>query len=113
MEDHLAGRLANEQLKTVQDGALRDTIEQLEQIGSPVLTDGAQTKPNFVTYPHPGLRNLASDGLLIPFADGHRRQRPRLAAGPFVYSAHAVSYLKASRKYTKRPLKQAVIWCQR
>jgi len=109
MEDHLAGRLANEQLKTVQDEALRETIEQLEQTGSPVLTDGEQTKPSFVTYPLAGLRNLASDGLIIPFADGHTRQLPRLTAGPFAYAAHAVSFLKAARKYTKRPLKQAVI----
>ena len=109
MEAHLAGRLANEQLKTVQDEALRETIEQLEQTGSPVLSDGEQTKPSFVTYPLSGLRNLAPDGLIIPFADGHTRQLPRLTAGPFAYAAHAVSFLKAARKYTKRPLKQAVI----
>ena len=82
---------------------------RLEQTGSPVLTDGEQTKPSFATYPLAGLRNLAPDGVTIPFADGHTRQLPRLSAGPFAYGVHAVGYLKAAQKYTKRPVKQAVI----
>lgn len=38
-----------------------------------------------------------------------QRQLPRLSAGPFAYGVHAVGYLKAAQKYTKRPVKQAVI----
>ncbi len=89
--------------------ALRDTIHRLEQTGSPVLTDGEQTKPSFATYPLTGLQNLAPDGVVIPFADGHQRQLPRLTAGPLRYGVHADSFLKAARAYTQRPLKQAVI----
>ena len=52
---------------------LGDTISRLEATGSPVITDGEQTKPSFATYPLSGLENLAADGLTIPFADGHTR----------------------------------------
>jgi len=109
MQEHAAGHLSDAQLQAAQSEALRDTITRLEQTGSPVLTDGEQTKPSFATYPLVGLRNLASDGVTIPFADGHTRQLPRLSAGPFAYGVHAVGYLKAAQKYTTRPLKQAVI----
>jgi 5-methyltetrahydropteroyltriglutamate--homocysteine methyltransferase len=37
------------------------------------------------------------------------RQLPRLASGPFRYKTYAASFLRAARKYTKLPLKQAVI----
>src|SRR5580658_7509102 len=47
--------------------ALQDTIDRLEKTGSPVLTDGEQTKPSFATYPLTGLQNLAPDGVVIPF----------------------------------------------
>ena len=67
-------------------------------------------KPNPVsTYPLTGLKNLASDGVVIPFADGHQRQLPRLTGGPFRYGVHADTYVKAIRAYTQRPVKQAVI----
>jgi 5-methyltetrahydropteroyltriglutamate--homocysteine methyltransferase len=89
--------------------ALRDTIQRFEQTGSPVITDGEQTKPSFATYPLSGLNNLAPDGVTIPFADGHVRQLPRLTQAPFRYGVHAASYVKAARAYTRLPIKQAVI----
>ncbi|HEX3470882.1 MAG TPA: cobalamin-independent methionine synthase II family protein [Silvibacterium sp.] len=104
-----AGEVAREVLDTAYMEALQDTIERLEQTGSPVLTDGEQTKPSFATYPLTGFSDLAPDGVVIPFADGHQRQLPRLTAGPFRYGIHADSYLKAARAYTQRPVKQAVI----
>ena len=104
-----AGEIARDVLDGAYSEALRDTIYRLEQTGSPILTDGEQTKPSFATYPLTGLQNLASDGVVIPFADGHERQLPRLTAGPFRYGIHAESYLKAVRAYTQRPVKQAVI----
>jgi 5-methyltetrahydropteroyltriglutamate--homocysteine methyltransferase len=55
------------------------------------------------------LNNLAPDGVVIPFADEHQRQLPRLTSGPFRYAVHADSYTRAARGYTKRPVKQAVI----
>ena len=109
MLDHAAGRISHAQLHAAEDAALRDTIARLEETGSLVITDGEQTKPSFATYPLAGLTNLAPDGPIIAFADGHTRQLPRLASGPFRYNAHAASYLKRAREYTRRPLKQAVI----
>ena len=104
-----AGKISPETLNDAYAEALSDTIHRLEQTGSPVLSDGEQTKPSFATYPLTGLQNLAPDGVVIPFADGHHRQLPRLTAGPFRYGIHADTYLKAARTYTHRPVKQAVI----
>jgi 5-methyltetrahydropteroyltriglutamate--homocysteine methyltransferase len=104
-----SGNLSKDALDAEYDAALKDTIARLEQTGSPVLTDGEQTKPSFATYPLSGLTNLASDGVVIPFADGHQRQLPRLTGGPFAYGVHAASFLKTARKFTSRPVKQAVI----
>src|SRR5271170_5474401 len=95
-----AGKLSQALLDHEYTTALRDTIERFEQTGSPVISDGEQTKPSFATYPLSGLTNLAPDGVTIPFADGHVRQLPRLTAGPFRYGVHAVSYIGAARHYT-------------
>ncbi len=88
---------------------MRETIEQFEATGSPVITDGEQTKPSFATYPMDGLETLAPDGVVIPFADGHTRQLPSLTAGPFRYTNHAGRYLGAALRYAHVPVKQAVI----
>jgi len=109
MSNRAAGRISDEQFRAAEDAALRDTIARLEQTGSPVIGDGEQTKPSFATYPIAGLTNLASDGAVIPFADGHTRQLPRLTAGPFRYAVRAGSYLRAASRYSHRPRKQAVI----
>src|SRR5664279_5177207 len=94
MAEYSAHRISEDQLRALQNDALRDTIARFEQTGSPVITDGEQTKSSFATYPLAGLENLAADGAVIPFADGHTRQLPRLTSGPFRYGAYAVSYLK-------------------
>ncbi|BCB84051.1 cobalamin-independent methionine synthase II family protein [Phytohabitans suffuscus] len=107
--DHAAGRIDKDVLDGLYDDALRETIATLESVGSPVVTDGEQTKPSFVTYPLAGLDNLAPDGAVIPFADGHTRQLPRLAAGPFRYAARSGDYLRAARRHATAPVKQAVI----
>jgi 5-methyltetrahydropteroyltriglutamate--homocysteine methyltransferase len=104
-----AGSVSAAALEQAQDAALRDTIARFEATGSPVITDGEQTKSSFATYPLAGLTNLAPDGVVIPFADGHTRQLPRLASGPFRYGARAGAFTRAARAYTKSPLKQAVI----
>jgi 5-methyltetrahydropteroyltriglutamate--homocysteine methyltransferase len=46
---------------------------------------------------------------VLPFADGHARQLPRLAGGPFRYSTYAVSYLAKAQSLTSKPVKQPVI----
>jgi 5-methyltetrahydropteroyltriglutamate--homocysteine methyltransferase len=109
MAAHGTRQISDEQLHAAEQAVLRDTISRLEATGSPVITDGEQTKPSFATYPLSGLENLAADGVTIPFADGHTRQLPRLTKGPFRYGVHAATYLKAAQRYAHRPVKQAVI----
>ncbi len=107
--DRQAGRLSVEQFEQIGAQALRDTIRRFEETGSPVITDGEQTKSSFVTYPLDGLSDLAPDGVVVPFADGHTRPLPRLTRGPFRYATHASTYLAAAKQLTARPVKQAVI----
>jgi 5-methyltetrahydropteroyltriglutamate--homocysteine methyltransferase len=109
MRAHATRQMSDEDFRAAEEAALRDTISHLETTGSPVITDGEQTKPSFATYPLSGLENLAADGVTIPFADGHTRQLPRLTRGPFRYGVHAVTYLKTAQRYAHRPVKQAVI----
>jgi 5-methyltetrahydropteroyltriglutamate--homocysteine methyltransferase len=104
-----AGRISREKLDQLYDRAIRDTIERFEATGSPVITDGEQTKPSFATYPLEGLANLVPDGVTVAFADGHTRQLPRLAGGPFRYQTYAATYLEEARKHARVPVKQAVI----
>jgi Methionine synthase II (cobalamin-independent) len=109
MGELAAGRIAQGEMNKLYDSALRDTISRLEATGSPVISDGEQTKPSFATYPIHGLGNLAADGMVIPFADGHQRQLPRLTSGPFRYKTFADQYLKEAQKHAHVPVKQAVI----
>jgi 5-methyltetrahydropteroyltriglutamate--homocysteine methyltransferase len=103
------GHVSRAELDAEYDAALRDTVARFEATGSPVISDGEQTKPSFATYPIHGLDALAPDGVVIPFADGHTRQLPRLTAGPFRYRTHAGSFVAAARRLTRLPVKQAVI----
>ncbi|OXM69947.1 cobalamin-independent methionine synthase II family protein [Amycolatopsis vastitatis] len=107
--DFAAGRIDAEALAGLESRAVADTLRRFEETGSPVLTDGEQGKPSFATYPLAGLDALAPDGAVIPFADGHTRQLPRLTAGPFRYATHADSYLTRAKALTDKPVKQAVI----
>src|SRR5580765_1874119 len=97
------------ELSKLFDEALKDTIKRFEATGSPVITDGEQTKPSFATYPIAGLTNLAPGGVVIPFADGHTRQLPKITSGPFHYTTYADSYLTKAKQLTTLPVKQAVI----
>ena len=107
--DLRAGRLSAERFQAIVDSALRDTIRRFEETGSPVITDGEQTKSSFATYPLDGMADLAADGVIVPFKDGHTRQLPRLTKGPFRYATYASKYLAAARALTGVPVKQAVI----
>jgi 5-methyltetrahydropteroyltriglutamate--homocysteine methyltransferase len=108
-QDRQTGRLTAARFQEIADRALRDTVRRFEETGSPVITDGEQTKSSFATYPLEGASNLVPDGVVIPFADGHTRQLPRLTSGPFRYAMHAATYLAAAKALTSRPVKQAVI----
>src|ERR1700752_5298556 len=107
--DRQAGRIPIEQFNQIAENALKDTIRRFEETGSPVITDGEQTKSSFATYPLDGASGLATDGVVVPFEDGHTRQLPRLISGPFRYATHASTYLVTAQRLTTRPVKQAVI----
>jgi len=63
MKDFGEGRISPEKMNELYGKAVRETIIELVATGSPVLTDGEQSKPSFVTYPIHGLKNLAPDGI--------------------------------------------------
>ena len=109
MGAHADGSMTAEEYEVALDAAVADTISRFEQTGSPVVTDGEQTKSSFVTYPLEGMTSLSSDGVEIPFDDGHVRQLPVLTAGPFRYQNMAGSYVERAKRFTDRPVKQAVI----
>jgi 5-methyltetrahydropteroyltriglutamate--homocysteine methyltransferase len=103
------GAVSPQELAILFDAALSDTITRLEATGSPVVTDGEQTKMSFATYPVDGSGQFDGDGIVLPFADGHTRRLPRLVSGPFRYQTHADAYLVNAQKYANVPVKQAVI----
>lgn len=103
------GELDKAKLDEVTDQAVHETIDRLIELGSPQVTDGEQSKSSFATYPLTNLTNLAADGVVIPFADGHQRQLPVLSGGPFRYGQHAVEFLNKAKAHSTVPVKQAVI----
>lgn len=104
------GDFADPKLNPLYEEAIRDTVEQFEATGSPVISDGEQRKyHNFWTYSVHGLQNTAPDGFKIPFSAGHVRRMPRLTAGPFRYKIYADRYLDVANQFAHMPLKQAVI----
>ncbi|MQY31950.1 cobalamin-independent methionine synthase II family protein [Nocardia aurantia] len=109
IREHAAGKITVDALSELREEAVRETIARLESLGSPVVTDGEQSKPSFLTYPLAGLSNLSPDGAVIPYADGHTRQLPRLSAGPFRYGTTTAPYLRTARKYATVPVKQSVV----
>ena len=115
--DYDQGKIDRSELEALQDEAVKDSIENQEAAGSPIVSDGEQRWSSFATYPvtdtlaGTGLAdNLAPGGQYFAiFADGHHRQLPRLTGGPFRYKTHAGDTLQKSIKYATKPMKQAVI----
>jgi len=60
--DLAGGQITAGDYARITDAAVRETIEQFEATGSPVITDGEQGKPSFATYPLAGLEALARTG---------------------------------------------------
>src|SRR5260221_6323443 len=85
-EQYERGSLSREEFESICSEAVRETIEKFEATGSPVITDGEQTKPSFATYPIHGLSNLNPCGVTIQLADGHRPQLPKLSSWPLRYT---------------------------
>src|SRR6202051_280256 len=67
-EQYERGSLSREEFESIGSEAVRETIEKFEATGSPVITDGEQTKPSFATYPIHGLSHLNPGGVKIQFA---------------------------------------------
>ncbi len=112
------GEITKDDLERHQDAAVKDSIENLEATGSPIVSDGEQRWSSFATYPltdtlaGTGLAdNLAGAGgqYFAIFADGHHRQLPRLTGGPFSYKTYASDTLARSIAMATKPMKQAVI----
>lgn len=103
------GDINEAELNKLFESAITDTIGRFEATGSPVITDGEQSKPSFATYPIAGMKRLDPNGVIIPFADGHTRQLPKITGGPFRYQVYASTYLEKAKKMTSLPVKQAVI----
>src|ERR1700750_1480359 len=114
--DYDAGTIGKEQLGAEQHSAVRYSIERFEATGSPIISDGEQRWSSFATYPitdtlggtglAPGLSGEGGQFFAI-FADGHGRQLPRLASGPFHYNQYAADTLRKSLPYAHGPMKQA------
>lgn len=104
-----AGSLSAEALDELFDRAVEETLDRFAATGSPVVSDGEQTKSSFATYPLDGLSTLSPDGVVIPFEDGHTRQLPVITDGPFRYQNVAGGYVERARRFTDLPVKQAVI----
>lgn len=107
--DLASGKISREDYDAIVDRSVAETLVEMEKTGSPIISDGEQSKSSFATYPLDGLSNLASDGVVIPFEDGHTRQLPRLTEGPFRYGTYSGQFVAHARKHTSLPLKQAVI----
>ncbi|MBZ5486352.1 5-methyltetrahydropteroyltriglutamate--homocysteine methyltransferase [Halomonas aquamarina] len=105
-----AGNIDAATMETFYSDAVQQTMRELEATGSPIITDGEQRKTHsFATYSVESGKNIAPDGLEIPFSDGHVRRLPRLTAGPFRYALSAADTLAMARQYTQLPMKQAII----
>ena len=57
-----AGTVDAATLEAAYDRAVQETIAAFEAPGSPIVTDGEQTKASFATYPLHNATNLAPDG---------------------------------------------------
>src|SRR6185437_15565814 len=99
-----AGAITRDQLQTEQDKAVKDSIEHQEATGTPIISDGEQRWSSFATYPiTDGLAGTGGQYFAI-FADGHRRQLPRLTSGPFRYKTYAADTLRRSIPMASKPM---------
>ena len=115
--DYDEGKIDFAALQAEQDKAAEDSIKRLEATGEPIVTDGEQRESSFATYnltdtlAGTGLADgLAGDGQFFAiFDDGHHRQLPRIAKGPFHYKTYASEFVRKNKAIATHPVKQAVI----
>ena len=103
------GMVGRNRLTTLRETAIHETIKELEETGSKVITDGEQAKPSFLTYPIHALADehytFTSNCFALTFSDGHQRSLPRLAKAPFRYAIYAHVYVDEAKKHTSLPIK--------
>ena len=91
------------------EAAVRETVAKFEATGSPIITDGEQTKSSFLHYVFEGADNIGPGSIAVGFTDGHKRDIPQLLAGPFRYGTYADKYVRQAKALTERPVKVAVM----
>jgi 5-methyltetrahydropteroyltriglutamate--homocysteine methyltransferase len=91
------------------EAAVRETVAKFEETGSPIITDGEQTKSSFLHYVFEGADNIGPGSIAVGFTDGHKRDIPQLLAGPFRYGTYADKYVRQAKALTERPVKVAVM----
>jgi len=101
--------IGRNRLHILRKQAIHSTIEELEDTGSIVITDGEQGKPSFLTYPIYALADecytFSSNCFALTFSDGHQRSLPRLTKAPFRYATYAHTYVDEAKKHTDLPIK--------
>jgi len=101
--------IGRNRLHTLRKQTIVTTIQQLEETGSKVITDGEQGKPSFLTYPIYALADeyytFSSDCFALTFSDGHQRSLPHLTKAPFRYATYAHTYVDEAKKHTDLPIK--------
>ena len=89
--------------------AIRDTIEQFEATGSPVITDGDNESITTSQLTASRVCRIPHRTGLNCHADGHARRLPRLTGGSFRFLMYGYDFLDRAMKYAHVPVKQAVI----
>ena len=99
--------IVNVPLSMAIDKSAQETVSSLEEVGSSIVGDGEQSKVH-LRYLQFGWtwtsEPLSFGGVVIPFADGHSRNLPRLSAGPFKYANYAGSFVTRTKKYANHPV---------
>lgn len=108
-EQYCQGKIHIDSLNKLRCEAVQDSLKNFEATGSPIITDGEQTKSSFLNYPIESLAKeyyaYSGDCFALSFNDGHQRTVPRLIKAPFKYATFAHTYVDEAKKYTKLPIK--------
>lgn len=110
-EQYKKGEVDSSTLEEVAEKETIQVIQELEALGSPVISDGEQRKfDGFAHYCLHDSPSYSKDGFDVLFSDGHKRVvAPHLKTPPFRYAHSADEFLSFTLKNTNLPVKQAVI----
>ena len=131
-ERHLRGELSASELRTIEDGAIRDVIRKQEQVGLPIITDGEFRRRNFQDSfgnavsgydapPVTGKDFRDQQAWRDPNNPGNRTEPNYEAAGPAITTRRAaverlklkknvvLEEYKAAAAMTDRPVKVSLI----